>query len=288
VKYWIWGAGNTGTEYYNASIKLHNTAEIAGFIDSNPALWGRKVFKLSIISPNEFSLTLNKDTRVKIAVMGNVDKAEIYNALIEMGIVKNHIGFVCDDPRFEFLRQFARYIYDQGIKGNVAECGVYRGRFAAKINRCFYDRQLYLFDTFEGFDERDITIEREIGDDHFLKGRFNQPGRFSDTSVDEVISIMPSTGNIIIKQGRVPETFSGVNDQFCFISLDLDLYQPMLESMKFFWDKMSQGGIILCHDYTSIWTPGVKKAIFDFENQLGRFVPKTTIGDNLSIVLIKD
>ena len=37
--------------------------------------------------------------------------------------------------------------------------GVFRGEFASKINKCFPNSKLYLFDTFEGFDERDVKIE---------------------------------------------------------------------------------------------------------------------------------
>ena len=286
MKYWIWGAGNSGIELYKQS-KQNPGIEIEGFIDSNPALWGSKPFNLTIISPKHFSLVLNKDTRVKIAVNKKSDIVKIYNTLIEMGLEENQIEFEDITVRYKFLYYFAKYIYDSGIKGNVAECGVYRGNFAANINYCFYDRLLYLFDTFTGFDKRDISVERNMGDDHFLQGRFNKIARYSYTSVDEVITSMYFTDNVIIKQGWIPETFTGVTDCFCFVNLDLNLYQPTLESIKFFWDKMSQGGMILCHDYNSVQTPGVKKAIFDFEKQLGRFVPKTTIGDGLSAALIK-
>ena len=48
----------------------------------------------------------------------------------------------------------------QGDKGECAEAGVFEGDFAKWINQYFPDRKLYLFDTFEGFDMRDIEKEK--------------------------------------------------------------------------------------------------------------------------------
>ena len=49
-----------------------------------------------------------------------------------------------------------------GIQGSVAECGVYLGDFAYFINKYFSNRTMYLFDTFEGFDVRDVEKEKEL------------------------------------------------------------------------------------------------------------------------------
>jgi len=62
---------------------------------------------------------------------------------------------------------------------------VYKGDFARLINEALPDRKLYLFDTFEGFDDRDVIVDKEKG---FSKGDQD----FSDTSVERVISKMKS------------------------------------------------------------------------------------------------
>jgi hypothetical protein len=46
--------------------------------------------------------------------------------------------------------------------------------------------------------------------------------------------------------------------------LDVDLYQPTLDSLTFFYEKMTQGGIILCDDYGFTTCPGAKKAMDSF------------------------
>jgi hypothetical protein len=62
----------------------------------------------------------------------------------------------------------------------------------------------------------------------------------------------------------------------------------MFEALKFFFDKMSPGGIILLHDYFVPDLPGVKKAVGDFEELLGTSVPKMPIGDGCTLAIIKN
>ena len=45
------------------------------------------------------------------------------------------------------------------IPGNVAELGVFRGEFSSLISAAFPDRKIHLLILFEGFSEKDITIE---------------------------------------------------------------------------------------------------------------------------------
>ena len=42
--------------------------------------------------------------------------------------------------------------------------------------------------------------------------------------------------------------------------LDVDLYQPTLDSLKYIFDKVIDGGIILTDDFSSRNFPGNKKA----------------------------
>ena len=56
-----------------------------------------------------------------------------------------------DYIRISSLELVAKEIYENNIEGAVAELGVFRGRFAQFINQAFFDRDFYLFDTFEGF-----------------------------------------------------------------------------------------------------------------------------------------
>jgi O-methyltransferase len=154
-------------------------------------------------------------------------------------------GFVYtyDYIRNSSLELAAHEIYDRQIKGNVAELGVYRGDFAKNINRAFPDRKLYLFDTFEGFNEKDVMTEKNSD---YSTGK---EGYFSSTSVKLVISKMKHGENCIIKKGYFPETALDVDDRFAFVSVDCDLYDPILSGLEYFYPRLEKGGYIFVHEY---------------------------------------
>ncbi|MCL2607081.1 MAG: TylF/MycF family methyltransferase [Methanomassiliicoccaceae archaeon] len=162
--------------------------------------------------------------------------------------------------------------------GAVAELGVYQGDFAKLINEAFPDRKLYLFDTFEGFDERDITTEKEKG---FSKGDQD----FSETNIEMVISKMKHPENCIIKKGYFPETAKDLDEKFVFVSIDTDLYEPIYNGLSFFYRNMVSGGVIFVHDYNNSGYKGAKEAVRKFctENSIRHF-PLSDIGGTAVII----
>lgn len=143
------------------------------------------------------------------------------------------------------------------VPGNVAELGVYQGDFARRLNQLFPDRQLYLFDTFEGFNRRDVATEKAS---NFSSGEQN----FGNTSVELVLAKMPHPQQCIVKKGFFPATAAGVEDTFCFVSLDADLYDPILEGLRFFYPRLAPGGYIFVHDFSNDEYKGARQAVVEF------------------------
>lgn len=162
-----------------------------------------------------------------------------------------------DYVRYRTLELCAEEINLKKIKGNIAEVGVYRGNFAEKLNILFGDKKIYLFDTFEGFDQKDVALEQK---NNFSPGTQN----FSNTSVQLVLDKMKHKENAIIKKGFFPETAVDVDDTFCFVSLDADLYQPILEGLRFFYPRLQNGGYIFIHDFNNEEYKGSRKAVMEF------------------------
>lgn len=127
-------------------------------------------------------------------------------------------------------------------EGNVAECGVYRGEFAYYINKYFKERILYLFDTFEGFDKNDVSAELELNNYAFNSGSFAKGDLFKGTDEDIVMHRMPFPDRCVIKKGYFPNSVKGMEDTFCFVNLDMDLYKPMFSALEYFYDRMAGGG----------------------------------------------
>jgi O-methyltransferase len=169
-------------------------------------------------------------------------------------IFKNQLDYI----RLSSLEFVAEEIKQRDIAGNIAELGVYRGEFAKIMNLLFFDKKLYLFDTFEGFNKKDMQIEE---DNNFSDIRDN----FSQTNIDIVMGKMEYPENCIVKKGYFPDTIIDVNDNFCFVSIDCDLYLPVYEGLRYFYPRLNRGGYIFVHDYNNDKKyKGAKKAVTQF------------------------
>ncbi|WP_211147053.1 TylF/MycF/NovP-related O-methyltransferase [Paenibacillus dokdonensis] len=182
-----------------------------------------------------------------------------------------------DYVRLSSLELIAEEIHAKNITGNVAELGVYKGGFAKHINKVFNNRKLYLFDTFEGFDERDISYD--IEENFSVKTT-----QFIDTSIDLVLSKMEYPENVIVKKGYFPQTSEELEDQFAFVSIDTDLYKPIYDGLNYFYPRLAVGGYIFVHDYNNSIFKGAKEAVREFCSE--NSIPYVPISDNLGTVII--
>jgi len=185
-----------------------------------------------------------------------------------------------DYVRFSSLELVSNEIYEKNIQGNVAELGVYRGDFAQHINESFPDRKLYLFDTFDGFDKRDIVVEeRKL----YSKAKENE---FRFDNIDNILSKMKHKEICKIMKGYFPETAKGLKDEFVFVSIDVDLYEPIYNGLKYFYPRLKNGGYIFVHDFNNIEFSGVKKAVKKYSEE--NKIPYFTLSDGCgSVVLMK-
>lgn len=107
------------------------------------------------------------------------------------------------------------------------------------------------------------------------------------TSIAVVLNQMPNRENCVVHKGFFPESAVGVDDTFCFVHLDMDLFKPMLAAMHFFWDKLVQNGVLLLHDYNHAQYHGVADAVKSFEEEKGKTFLKFVCRDNVSMAIIK-
>jgi O-methyltransferase len=173
--------------------------------------------------------------------------------------------FIFDFNRIAVLKLVAREIKNKKLQGCAAELGVYRGNFAKHLNRLFPDAALYLFDTFAGFDKRDVKIDNDskfstIGS---AENDFHQP------SIDLVMRKMKHPEKCIIKKGYFPETAQDVDEQFVFVSIDPDLYEPIYQGLRFFYPRLVAGGYIFVHDCRDEFFSGAKQAVKRFAEEAG-------------------
>lgn len=250
------------------------------YSDNDKTKWGTEIDGILVIPPEK----IREQDYDKIVIASITATYSIRQQLIGYGVEPSDIDTSYMDLQIRarecFLSDFASIVYKSKMQGNVAEAGVFQEDYAKVINRNFFDRKLYLFDTFEGFDNRDIIYEEKF------KFSSEQIGHLNMTSENMVIQKMMYPQNCIVKKGYFPETAKGIDDSFCFVNLDMDLYKPTLEGLLFFWDKMEMGGIILVHDYFSDAYKGVENAVDEFVRKT-RNVYLFPIGDSISVGLMR-
>jgi len=242
----IFGAGAMGKHLFPIINSEHGAGQVF-FVDSNPFLWGTTLFDKEIISPNEIP-SMEYDRIIISSLQGFETIAAQLNTQLSVPNAKIDTTYLSElfsktfDARNRFLKRYAEIVYLRNLSGSVAEGGVFEGYFARQINREFHDRKLYLFDTFSGFDERDVSIEE--GDTQNRAKHYN-----TTITKDELLKSMPNPKNIEIHKGYFPDTAVGIDDVFVFVNLDFDLYNPTLSGLEVFYHKMVSGGVILVHDY---------------------------------------
>ena len=151
--------------------------------------------------------------------------------------------------------------------GAAAELGVYRGGFARCINALLPDRRLYLFDTFEGFDENE-SAEPGLRAEH------------QNNSLAQVLSLLPHPEQACIRKGLFPDTTAGLEEErFALVSLDVDLEESTLAGLRWFLPRMNPGGYLLLHNYNNPALPGVKAALARYETMLGKRLAAVPLSD---------
>lgn len=144
----------------------------------------------------------------------------------------------------------------EGVPGDTAECGVYKGAGSYLIsaaNEVAGGRDHHVFDSFEGLSE-----PGETDGAHWTAGNL----AFGLAGVKEHLREFE---RIHYHSGWIPARFEEVADRwFAFVHIDVDLAEPTADSIEFFYPRMSPGAIIVCDDYGFTTCPGATHAIDRF------------------------
>ena len=222
-----------------------------------------------------------------LAINSLADKMEtklinLYGSAIKEKIIifeeyKNNVVWL--EERHAMLRLCIEEICNKNINGNMAELGVYKGDFAQYLNRYLPNKKLYLFDTFSGFGKDVIEKSTEIG----IR---EKKCSFDDTSVAEVLNKMSNIENVVVKKGFFPGTAKDVDEKFCLVSIDADLYEPILAGLEYFYPRLEKGGYIFIHDFGTYQFKGARKAVLEYcAKQDISYVP--ILDSCLSVIITK-
>ena len=155
------------------------------------------------------------------------------------------------------------------LEGDIAECGCFRGLSShlllARLRRAqprYAGRGYHVFDSFEGLSEPG-TADAVTGDSPAEERvrRMCRRGWFA-APLEVVRQSLADFPEVAFHPGWIPASFEGLPERrYRFVHLDLDLHDPTLGALEYFFPRLAPGAIMVCDDYG--W-PGERKAIEGF------------------------
>lgn len=181
---------------------------------------------------------------------------------------------------FEFV---SNLIHENSIEGDLAEFGVFRGVFSSLISEKFPEKEIYLFDTFEGFngDEVQAEMNKQQCDEEFVYTHRR-------TSDSIALGNMPYPNKVHIVKGFFPDSVTDEHREkkYSFVSIDVDFEESIYNGLDFFYPRLSEGGYIFLHDYNSAFLHGVKNAVRRYESDNKIRLVKVPIADRAGTLII--
>jgi O-methyltransferase len=169
------------------------------------------------------------------------------------------------------------YVVDQDVEGGIAECGVWRGGSMMAValtllRRGVRDRDLYLFDTFEGMPgptEADVRSPYDGYSPH-RRWRAKQRGeinRWHYVTADAVRDALLGTGydpaRIHLVKGRVEDTLpEEAPPKLSLLRLDTDWYASTRHELIHLYPRLAEGGVLVLDDYGHY--EGARRAVDEY------------------------
>ena len=203
---------------------------------------------------------------------------------IEVRILERVRPYTMTSPeRLVALMDATSYVVRRGIPGALVECGVWRGgsvlaAIQVMLHLGVTDRDVYLYDTFEGMtepseaDTSPFEQERSALDSWKRYGRQGRqawdwlfdPGVFNLGDVQELLY---ETGypreRIHFVVGPVEDTLPGETpEHVALLRLDTDWYESTRHELLHLYPKVAEGGVLIIDDYGH-WE-GARRAVDEY------------------------
>lgn len=164
-------------------------------------------------------------------------------------------------PRIEALTGLWWQSVEQGVPGDVIECGAYRGATSlllavlGKLGQI--DQKVLMLDTFSGMpapSQHDMTRS---------SGEYKPPVGWIET-IEQQVEELAVRDRVDLHQGLFSQTFETLGPQelrFSLAHIDANIFQGTLEACEFTLPRMSKGGSIVFDDYNGLCDLGARLAI---------------------------
>ena len=138
--------------------------------------------------------------------------------------------------------------------GKMMEVGTFRGGGALHISNAWPDREMFVFDSFEGFRNLQAGL-----DDIFHSELFKDA---SDEYVRELFR--PLGRRVTVVKGFFPDSAAGVDlNGVSFCHLDVDVYEATRDALNFLAGRLAPRSLIVLDDFNR-GAHGLDKAVAEF------------------------
>jgi predicted O-methyltransferase YrrM len=181
------------------------------------------------------------------------------------------------NERVAVLESAVRHVESQNYPGAFVECGVAKGGSTMAMAYTLLalgntERELYLYDTFEGMPEPDDHDRGRFGESAGKSWRKRRDGEGRSTwinhGMDEVRANLALThypdARLHFIKGKVEDTLPAAAPEgaIALLRLDTDWYASTKAELDHLYPKLVRGGIVIIDDYFR-WQ-GARKAVDDY------------------------
>jgi len=172
------------------------------------------------------------------------------------------------------LVRSVEYVVRRNLPGAIVECGVWRGGSMLAVAKTLLrlgvtNRDLFLFDTFEGMTEptdHDVSLTGEAAADALRSGRPDDLVH-ANAPLDRVRETIRSSGydpqHVHFVKGMVEDTLPGsAPDRIALLRLDTDWYESTRHELMHLYPRLARGGVLIIDDYGH-WQ-GARKAVDEY------------------------
>jgi hypothetical protein len=163
-----------------------------------------------------------------------------------------------------FISIYEAYKMTLGVAGHIAEIGVFKGAgtlFFAKLAKIFEPESLTLVHGFDWFKGAKTTQEEKYVLDGECMEDYSKVMRLIKCQgLDNIIHIH----NLDVTKDLNDFFERNTHLQFKLVFLDCGIYDVVSSSLKHFWPRLTNGGIMLFDHFNHEFAPGETRAIKEF------------------------
>jgi O-methyltransferase len=179
-----------------------------------------------------------------------------YNELINAGVtmVLPHCFDTINNHKHEISK----------LKGDIIECGVWRGGFSIFLAKTFPKKKIWVADSFQGFQPIEHASYTYLHERHL-------PNYVVAASLEDVQANFKqfniNEDRVTYLKGFVKDTLPNCGiSSICVLRIDVDAYSATLEVLHELYDKVVKGGYIIFDDACLYETLDAIKVFFKEKN----------------------